>query len=135
MKPTFANLETNDCKDYYYIRDFDNGIRWELQLVDTLTHYVCDTINLEYRVNMACIDPVWHDHKVIVSQFNRDDWNADADEEALEFIKAQCIARNQTSLEDFVLEHNIQTIEHERIMIAMAEGKTIIVEDYNFWGD
>jgi hypothetical protein len=135
MKTSFANLKPNDCKDYYYIRDFDNGIRWELQLVDTLTHYVCDSLNLEYGINIDSIDPVWHNHKVIKSQFNRDDWNDDADEEALEFIKAQCRARNQTSLEDFVTEHNIQTIEHERIMIAMAEGKTIIVEDYNFWGD
>ena len=141
MKTSFAKFEpftldlTNDHQSFYHIEVFDNGIRWELQLVHTLSCMVYDSLNLEYRISLSSIDPIWHDHKVIRSPFNRDDWNADAPEETIEFIKARCEVMNQMSLEDFILDHNIETIEHERIMIAAAENKPINIEDYAFWGE
>lgn len=141
MKTSFAKFEpftldlTNDHPDFYHISVFDNGIRWELRLVHTLSDRVYDALNLEYRISLDSIDPIWHEHKVIQRVFNREDWNADADEESIEFIKAECNARNQTCLADFILEHNIERFEMERIIIAAAENKLINIEDYSFWGD
>ena len=131
MKATFYLV--NDLPSFYYIFVYDDGNRWELQLRDGLSHSLCDSFNLEYRVNLSAIDEIWYTHKVIKCQFDRDDWNADASDESIENIKAGCRAQNQMSLEEFVTDHNIEHIKYHRVMHDAIDRSPVDIEDYN-WG-
>lgn len=65
---------------------------------------IVDRINLEGRIRD--VSSIWYNHPVINYVFNRSDWNDDATDEDIAWIKEFYDARNKTRLEDFITEHN-----------------------------
>jgi hypothetical protein len=112
---------TSDSPSYYRIENYSDGHRWELRLIDIHANMIVDRINLEGRIRD--VSSIWYDHPVINYVFNRGDWNDDATEEQLAWIKDFYDARNKTRLEDFITEHNsnIQDIAlYERLANNMV---------------
>ena len=105
MTTTFNRFDSNDNVDNYTIKIFDNGIKWELRLINKEDEIV-DSFNLERKIPSNVVAPVWNKKKVIQSEFNREDWNEDAPEEIIAKVKQISDEKNQTSLIDFIRKHN-----------------------------
>jgi hypothetical protein len=127
MNTSFEHFEpfnidlTSDSPSYYRIENYSDGHRWELRLIDIHANMTVDTINLEGHIRD--VSSIWYDHPVINYVFDRSDWNDDATEEDIAWIKEFYDARNKTRLEDFITEHNsnIQdTALYERLANNMA---------------
>jgi len=116
MKSTFSEFHIADNVNNYTIETFDNGVLWQLRLVEKSTGDIVDSLNLERSIIMSGILPIWLDEKVIQSKFNRQEWSDEAPEEALQIVKDMCNQRNNSSLREFINEHNTLHEEHEVVM-------------------
>lgn len=120
---TFEKLDPldnifNNGANSYHIEQFDNGIRFELRLIHTNSDRCVDHLNLEWgTISLEHIDPVFYNHKVIKSRFNRSDWNEDACPHVLKTIKDRMNENNQQSLIDYVKEHNEFNENYMEVMI------------------
>lgn len=103
MKTTF--LKHTDNSYEYHIRTFDDGILYRLELVHDSGNVV-DFVSLRGKCSMERIHPIWHNHKVLQSIFNREDYVEDAPKDIMETIKKQFEANNQMTLVEFIENHN-----------------------------
>ena len=105
FNPHTIDLDS-DHPNFYRIETFDNGRVYCLQLIDKQIDMVVDSLSLEHKCSLDNIHPVWHNHKVIQSVFNRADYIDDAPQDALDMIKAQMKANNQMTVVEFLKDHN-----------------------------
>lgn len=120
----------SDHPSFYHIKTYDNGLIWRLYLVHTASDEIVDTLSLEGRCHLDNINPIWHDHKVIQSVFNRADYIDDAPQDVLDTIKAQMEANNQMTVVEFLKDHNDSWDRYDEVMFkhAIAEGQRIMAE-------
>lgn len=112
---------TSDLPSYYSVHNYSDGHRWELRLYDIHADMIIDTIDLQGHIRD--VSPIWYDHLVLNYVFDRNDWNDDATEEEIAWVKAFYESKNKTRLEDFITEHNSSfqdTAMYERLANNMA---------------
>lgn len=90
----------------YHIEVLDNGVSYNLRLVCTKSDETRDVINLDYRININAVDPVWYDFPVRqVEPFNPDHWSND-NPQVIEGIRQHIEKQNSVRLIDYITQHN-----------------------------
>jgi len=137
MNTSFAKFEpftydfTPDHPSFYHIETFDNGVSYRLDLVHTRSNDTVSMLSLEGKCFLDNIDPIWHNHKVIVANFDRDCYTQDAPQEVIDEIKQQFEARNQMTVVEFLKDHNDR---EDRIDEAVRKHAIRTVELVTFQG-